>query len=246
MIYAGVNRGVKAGSFNAPLLGAYLGSGQNASLPYKAETLYAYEAGLKTTFWDGRARFDTSAFYYDYRDYQAFLFVGVGGVVVNANAHSVGSEMQLQVTPAKGLNVTAGASWLNSIVENIPLRYASPLAPRDVKPTYAPPVQASLIVRYEWPWIGGLVHVLASAHYSDSFYYNLRNFSADQFASYTLIDGGTGWASEDDRWEVNVEVKNLTNAHAGIQGFDLATLCGCNEVSYQPPRWTGINVKARF
>ena len=246
MIYAGVNRGVKAGSFNAPLLGAYLGSGQDASLPYKAETLYAYEAGLKSTFWDGRARFDTSVFYYDYRNYQAFLFVGVGGVVINADAHSVGSEMQLQVTPARGLDVILGASWLNAIVEDIPLRYGSPLPPRDVKPTYAPPVQANIMVRYEWPWIGGLVHVLGTAHYSDSFYYNLRNFSADQFASYTMVDGGAGWASEDEKWELNVEVKNLTNAHAGVQGFDLATLCGCNEVAYQPPRWTGINVKVKF
>jgi outer membrane receptor protein involved in Fe transport len=53
-------------------------------------------------------------------------------------------------------------------------------------------------------------------------------------------------ASNDDRWQFNVEVKNLTNAHAGVQGFDLATLCGCNEVAYQPPRWTGINVKVKF
>jgi iron complex outermembrane recepter protein len=246
MVYGGVNRGVKAGSFNAPLLGAYLGSGGNASLPYKAETLYAYEAGVKSTFWDGRARFNSSVFYYDYRNYQAFLFVGVGGVVINADSHSVGSEMQLQVSPAKGLDVIVGASWLNAIVDNIPLRYGSPLPPRDVKPTYAPPVQANLMLRYEWPWFGGLVHVLGGAHYSDSFYYNLRNFSADQFASYTMVNAGTGWASNDDKWEVNVDVKNLTNAHAGVQGFDLATLCGCNEVAYQPPRWIGINVKARF
>ena len=32
LVYAGVNRGVKAGSFNAPLLGAFLGSGINFSL----------------------------------------------------------------------------------------------------------------------------------------------------------------------------------------------------------------------
>jgi iron complex outermembrane recepter protein len=246
MVYGGVNRGVKAGSFNAPLLGAYLGSGENASLPYKAETLYAYEAGLKSTFWDGRARFDSAVFYYDYKDYQAFLFVGVGGVVINANAHTVGSELQLQVRPAKGLDVIVGASWLNAIVENIPLRYGSPLPPRDVKPTYTPPAQANLVVRYEWPGIGGLVHLLGSAHYSASFFYNLRNFSADQFGSYTMVDGGAGWATEDDRWEVNVEAKNLTNAHAGVQGFDLATLCGCNEVAYQPPRWLGINVNVKF
>jgi iron complex outermembrane receptor protein len=115
-----------------------------------------------------------------------------------------------------------------------------------VKPTYAPPVQATAMVRYEWETSWGLMHARASAHYSDSFYYNLRNFAADQFGAYTMVNAGLGWSSNNDQWETNVEVKNLTNAHAGVQGFDLATLCGCNEESYQPPRWTGINVKYKF
>src|SRR5207249_8857588 len=72
--------------------------------------------------------------------------------------------------------------------------------------------------------------------------YNLRNFAADQFASYTMVNAGLGWGSNDDKWEINLDVKNLTNEHAGVQGFDLATLCGCNEESYQPPRWTGIKI----
>jgi iron complex outermembrane receptor protein len=246
LLYAGVNRGVKAGSFNAPLLGAYLGSGLDKSLPYKAETLYAYEGGFKSTLLDGHARLNGSVFYYDYRDYQAFLFVGVGGVVINADAHTLGAEMDLQVSPMKGLDVIVGGSWFNAIVEDIPLRYGSPLPPRDVKPTYAPPVQASATVRYQWEMLAGVMHVLASAHYSDSFFYNLRNFDADRFSSFTMINAGLGWASSDDKWELNLDVRNLTNDHAGVQGFDLATLCGCNEVAYQPPRWTGINVKYRF
>src|SRR5262249_35109843 len=53
LLYAGVNRGVKAGSYNAPILGGYLGSGGNASIPYRAETLYAYEGGFKSTWQDG-------------------------------------------------------------------------------------------------------------------------------------------------------------------------------------------------
>jgi iron complex outermembrane recepter protein len=246
LLYAGVNRGVKAGSYNAPLLGAYLGSGLDKSLPYKAETLYAYEGGFKSTLLDGHARLNGSVFYYDYRDYQAFLFVGVGGVVINADAHTIGAEMDLQVSPIKGLDLILGGSWFNAIVEDIPLRYGSPLPPRDVKPTYAPPVQVTAMVRYAWEGLWGIMHARASAHYSDSFYYNLRNFAADQFASFTMVNAGLGWSSNDEKWEVNLDVKNLTNAHAGIQGFDLATLCGCNEVSYQPPRWTGINVKYRF
>ena len=38
----------------------------------------------------------------------------------------------------------------------------------------------------------------------------------------------------------------LGDERAGIQGFDLATLCGCNEISFQPPRWYGISLKRSF
>lgn len=40
--------------------------------------------------------------------------------------------------------------------------------------------------------------------------------------------------------------QNLTDDRAGIQGFDLATLCGCNEVSYQLPRWYGVEIRYNF
>jgi iron complex outermembrane receptor protein len=52
--------------------------------------------------------------------------------------------------------------------------------------------------------------------------------------------------SEDQHWDVALVFRNITDEAAGIQGFDLATLCGCNEVSYQPPRWYGINVRYNF
>ena len=79
-----------------------------------------------------------------------------------------------------------------------PLRFGSPLPPRDVKPTYAPPVQATAMVRYEWETSWGLMHARASAHYSDSFFYNLRNFAADQFGAYTMVNAGLGWSSNND------------------------------------------------
>lgn len=78
LIYAGINRGVKAGSYNAPLLGGYFLSGGDSALPYDEEVLLSYEVGLKTSFHDGRTRLNASAYYYDYTDYQAFLFAGVG------------------------------------------------------------------------------------------------------------------------------------------------------------------------
>jgi iron complex outermembrane receptor protein len=246
LVYGGINRGVKAGSYNAPLLGAYLGSGLNASLPYRPETLVSYEAGFKSTLQDGRTRLNASVFHYDYKDYQTFLFVGVGGVVINRDATNNGVELELQTRPAKGWDFLVSASYFDATVKNVPLSFGSPLPPRDVKPTYAPQAQAVAMLRYEWPAFAGLMHVLGSANYTDSFYYNLRNFSADQFPAVTLVNLGAGWVSRSDQWQVSFDVRNVTNKQAGQQGYDLATLCGCNEVSYQPPRWYGASVRLAF
>ena len=39
---------------------------------------------------------------------------------------------------------------------------------------------------------------------------------------------------------------NVTDERAGIQGFDLATLCGCNEVSYRAPRNYAVQIRKEF
>jgi iron complex outermembrane receptor protein len=246
LIYAGINRGVKAASYNAPLLGAFLGAGGSSSLPYDEEVLLSYEAGFKSTLHDGKTRFNGSVFYYDYSDYQAFLFVGVGGVVINADAENVGIELELQTSPAEGWDLLLSAAWFDATVKDVLLRSSSPLPARDVDPTYAPEFQITALARYEWPAFNGMLNVRADVSYSDEYFYNLRNFSADKFDSYAMVNAGIGWHSDLDAWQLDFKINNLTDERVGIQGFDLATLCGCNEVSYQPPRWYGISLRRSF
>jgi iron complex outermembrane receptor protein len=243
LLYAGVNRGVKAGSFNAQLAGGLPVPGE--AIPYDEEKLLAYEIGFKSTWLDGTTRFNGSVFYYDYQDYQAFLFTGVGGVVINADATNIGMELELQTSPIEGLDIMLSGSWFNAEVEDVPLRVGGPIV-ADVEPTYAPELQFAGLVRYEWPLFGGFASVQGDFSYSDEFYYNLRNFDADQFDSYTLVNAAFGWRTDDGQWTSNLGVHNLTDERAGNQGFDLATLCGCNEVSYQPPRWYGVSLKYSF
>ena len=88
--------------------------------------------------------------------------------------------------------------------------------------------------------------IVASAAYTDEFYYNMRNFDADKFDDSTMVNLRWSWLSADAHWEVALLFNNITDVRAGIQGFDLATLCGCNEVSYQPPRSYGINLRYSF
>jgi len=241
LLYVGVNRGVKAGSYNAPVPGGL--PVPTSSLPYKAETLTNYEGGVKYTFPDGRTRFNASAYYYDYKNYQAFLFSGVGGIVINANARTIGGEASLFTSPVKGLDVGLSVSYFDAKVKDVPLRAGGPIR-RDVKPNYAPPLQGSAIVRYEWEAFGGKLSVQGDASYTDPFYYNLRNFDADKYGRTVMVNAGLGWSN--DVWALNFRIKNLTNVHQGVQGFDLATFCGCNEVSYKPPRFFQIGARYNF
>ncbi len=245
LLYGGVSRGVKAGSFNAPIDGGLALPDEFASLPYDREVLVSYEGGFKATIMDGRARLNGSLYYYDYSDYQAFLFTGVSGLVINADAKNIGGEIEFQANPMNGLDIILGLAVMDATVKDVPLRVAGPIV-RDVDPVYAPELQANAIIRYEWPFLGGKASILGSFSYSDEYSYNLRNFAADAFDEYYLLNSRLGWASPDDRWELAFSVNNITDERIGIQGFDLATLCGCNEVSYQPPRWYGLNVRLNY
>ncbi len=249
MVYAGLNRGVKAGSFNAHIPGIL--NIPLSAIPYDDESLHSIEAGFKSTWGDGRTRFNGTFFYYDYSDYQAFIFTGVAGVVINADANTVGAELELQTTPIDNLDIMLSLGWFDAEVENVPFRSAvpglpaggegptctpaSPVICRDVKPVYAPEFQVAGMIRYAWSAFGGMMSIQADATYSDSFFYNLRNFDADQFDSYTLVNAVLGWTSPEERLDISLAVRNITDEHAGIHGFSLATLCGCNEISFRPP-----------
>jgi iron complex outermembrane receptor protein len=241
LLYAGVSRGVKAGSYNAQLAGGL--AVPTSAIPYRAETLMSYEGGFKYSFPDGNGHLNASAYYYDYKNYQAFLFTGVSGVVINADDTTYGVEADVFRTLFEGLDAGVSASWFSATVKDVPLRVNGPIV-RSVQPTYAPKVQLSAILKYSWDALGGRMSIGGDAAYSSSFFYNLRNFSADKFAGYTMVNANLIYSK--DNWEANLMVKNLTDVRAGSMGFDLASFCGCNEVAYKPPRTIEAGFRMKF
>jgi iron complex outermembrane receptor protein len=240
--YFGVNRGVKAGSFNAQLAGGI--PIPPSDIPYDEEELLSFEGGFKKTLGGGTTRINATAFYYDYKDYQGFLFTGVSGVVVNNDADNYGVEFEIQSSPSEGLDIMFSAAWFDATVKDVPLRVGGPII-RDVDPVYAPEIQASGLIRYEWPAFGGMMNIQGDVSYSDEYFYNLRNFDADKYDSYTKVGANIGWVSPGEHWDISLAIRNITDERIGIQGFDLATLCGCNEISFQPPRWYGLSFRYR-
>ncbi len=122
-LYARVARGYRAPSIQGrilfpPATATPLQSGVTIG---KSETITSYEAGIKSTFLDGRGRFNLNGFYYNLNNAQ---LTAVGGGV-NANrlinakrVRGYGLEADLELKPTDGLLLTAGLSYNNTKIQD--------------------------------------------------------------------------------------------------------------------------------
>ena len=241
LIYAGVNRGVKAGSFNAPLADG--SSIQPSEIGYDQEKLLAYEVGLKQTMFSGTTQVNASAYYYDYTDYQAFTFVNASGFVTNEDATIKGVEFELMSSPVEGLDLLLSAAFLDTKVMD--LQFAPGLF-KDVKSTFTPETQIVGLIRYQWPVLGGTVAIQFDGTYKSSFFTNLRNFEAHEVDSHAIGNLRLFWKDSTEQWEGSFYVTNLWDERYQDERFDLSTLCGCDNVHFGRQRWYGVSARRKF
>ena len=244
LLYAGINRGVKGGSYNAKLPDGTPPLA-DSQIPYLPEEIVSYEGGFKATFLNGKATFNGAAFYYDYSNYQAFTFANVSGYVQNRPARTYGAEFELTLNPVDGLQIGAAASFFNARVKNLEV---APGVTRDVRPAFAPETQLSGRISYTPPVsvAGGKLTLGVDGSYTAGFYHNLRNFDANWLEGYSLFNARIGWESDDEKFRLGFFVNNLTDKRYKTVGYDLSTLCGCTEESYGRPRWWGITAGFTF
>ncbi|MEP1449173.1 MAG: TonB-dependent receptor [Paraglaciecola sp.] len=235
LYYVGINRGVKAGSFNAPLFGGFSS--------YKPEELTSYEAGMKLNLMDEFALFNANIFYYDYSDYQSFSWVNNSGLVENQDATFTGLELELFLTPSEGLDLILNTSYTDAKVEN--LEVASGIF-ADTTPAFTPEYQASAMVRYNWDWNENNIAAQVSANYQSETFHNARNFTAHEIDSYVVANARLTWTDAKELWSATAYVDNMFNSEHEIIGFDVTGFYGTSQISYAKPRVFGITVKRNF
>ncbi len=235
LYYAGINRGVKAGSFNAPLQGGF-------SL-YEPEELTAFEAGLKHSFMQGSGVFNANVFYYDYSDYQSFSWVNNAGVVSNEEASFSGVELEVFLTPTDSLDVMVNFSYTDAVVED--LEVASGYF-ADTTPPFTPEYQASAMLRYNWDAFDGNMAAQLSANYQSETFHNARNFTAHEIDSYATADTRLTWVDAEDKWLIAAYVDNLFDSDHELIGFDVTGFYGTSQISYAKPRTYGVTIRRNF
>lgn len=241
LFYAGINRGVKAGNVNGPLADG--GQVQANQLIYKPEVLLSYEGGFKLKWLDGALQTNGSVYYYDYKDYQAFTFVNISGLVSNEQARIQGAELEVIARPLDGLTATFSGAISDSKVKN--LQYAPGLF-KDVHSVYSPKYQASYLLRYQFDAGPGQLALQADGTYTGKRYSNLRNFTAHQLDSFFLQNFRASWETAKGDWQISAYVTNVFDKRYEIERFDLATLCGCTDENFGLPRWYGMSVRYNF
>ena len=123
LTYFTFNRGVKGGGFNGPAVGEVMRPEQ---FPFKEEVLKAYEIGFKQTLADNRLRVNAAAFYYDYDDFQAFIFEGQANLISNQDAEIYGAELEIEGSPVEGLNFKGGVGYLQGEVYDVTFPFTDP------------------------------------------------------------------------------------------------------------------------
>lgn len=117
LAYASAAKGFRAGGVNQVLTSAADGSlGQysltTSVLPrtYESDTVWSYELGGKTGFWDGRAQVNAAIYNLDWKNVQTFLFLGDGAVFNVPKARSRGIEVEGQLRPVRPLTLNAAVT----------------------------------------------------------------------------------------------------------------------------------------
>jgi outer membrane receptor protein involved in Fe transport len=127
LAYVTAAKGFRAGGVNQVLTSAADGSLAQYSLTtavlpgtYDSDTVWSYELGGKTGFWDGRAQVNAAIYNLDWKNVQTFLFLGDGAVFNVPSARSRGVEIEAQLRPVRALT-------LNTAVTRTEAEYTSSL-----------------------------------------------------------------------------------------------------------------------
>ena len=230
LVFASYNRGIKGGNWSP---NAFV---DIAEFKHKEETLHAYELGIKTSFAEGKARLNATAFYYDYKDYQAFSLTNLTPQVTNSDATNKGGEIELFLLPTDNWDIILGASFIDSNIDQAPGAAPGSFI-LDAELPSAPGYSFNYLVRYNMDMLEGNVALQLDGVFNDQQFLESHNGGSSIQGSYGMANASISYSSGDSAWDISVWVKNLTDEEVAIYSLDIG---GFVIRQYNPPRQFGL------
>lgn len=216
-IYTKASRGYKTGGFNTEFVA--LGTSS-----YGKESIWSYEAGIKSRLLDGRLEMDLNIFHMDWSDQQMLIFANGISQVSNAEkSESKGMEFQVRARPVENVFLSASLGYVDAKFTDTP---PSLNVDGNQQPN-TPEWSASITGQIEQQlFTNTLGFIRVDVSYQSSFYWDVQNTLEEP--NHTFVNLSTG--IETDDYEVTLFAKNLSDeeyrvfALSGTPGFfgDLA------------------------
>jgi len=222
--------------------------------PFEEETAETLEFGLKSEFWQQRARLNAAVFMTEYDDLQLDFLDPVNPTIVETinAARKVdvdGMEIDLTVTPVEGLLIGASYSYLD---DDIPLQ-PNPVAGGLLQQFYVPlaPKHAGAVtVDYQFqPWSFGTLNAHLGMTSTDDFFYSplVGEQRTDSYtlwnARLTLADIPVG---NDGTLKLALWGENLTDEEYIVFAFPVGNPAVSIANAFGDPRTYGVSVTYGF
>lgn len=247
MGYATAAKGFRpGGANNVPGLDASL-------VAYGPDSLWNYELGLKTEWWNHRAQLNAAIFQIDWSNMQVSgtSANGAFSYITNAGAARIrGVELEGTVRPLAGLTLNGMLTYMDGRLTedqtNSNLAMTNSTGRKGDKIPYVPDWSASASVAYNWPIGSTSLYGMARVDYSyvgESGSYFRKNYVYyDTQGNYSLVNLRTG--VESGKWALYLYVNNLMDKVGVItrstgSGYD-------NELLTLRPRTVGLTFRTSF
>ena len=256
LIYGSAAKGFRVGGVNLSVP-ELLCAGELAGLDitsedvatFDSDSLWNFEMGMKSSWFDERVNLNVSAFNISWNDILQTnrLACGFQYVANSGSAENKGVEVELEAIPVEGLNISMGFGYTDAkITEGNPLAGTA----EGDRVTQVPEITFNAAVEYSFPlfsdWEG---YVRGDySYYDDSLSGNNSGTLPPRVRdSFELLNFRIG-AFQAGSWNVALFAKNVTNEHANLSDNRsiAAEKPGRPRIITNRPRSVGLEIRKDF
>ncbi|MFK7957134.1 MAG: TonB-dependent receptor [Lysobacterales bacterium] len=211
--YVSVSRGFKAGGFNGLTRDPAV-----LNVPYDPQFSWSYEAGIKADWFDGLLRTNATVFLNQLEDLQQVASAQGGAFPVQnvGDADITGLELEISAAPMEGLNLFANIGLMDDDYGSLRAGAAAATSGAVGLPLVAD-WTAQIGAMYETPisekwWL----RVGADYRAIDDYFVNVQNNL--EIDGYGRLDAFVAFRSSDEKWELALQGRNLTDDASYVSG----------------------------
>lgn len=243
--YASIGRGFKSGGFDGRS-----NTGFEAQ-PFDAETLTAYEAGIKGSFADGAVFASAAVFLNEYEDLQVSSFTEQNGafaaIFTNAaEAQISGFEFEGSWQATEHLRFDLSGGYLDAEYNEFIGENGADVSDM-LTPANAPDWTGRLAANYRRS-LGQDTELVAAAAaaYRGDVYPTVSSSDILRQGGYTLFDASIGLEFANGKYSLLLAGRNLSDKKYRTQGFDLSDSLGYQLGYYGAPRTVSLTASVRY